>query len=106
MYRYRCGIAWRDASEVFGPRQTIWTWHRRPAGDGTWYRILGRLLAVADAAEMIAAIPRLSRICSTTYEFHDSPADDHAPGQTEYAATRRTRRVHTETCYGAAESAQ
>jgi putative transposase len=28
IYRYRCGIAWRDVSEVFGPWQTIWTWHR------------------------------------------------------------------------------
>ena len=35
-YRYRCGIAWRDVPAVFGPCQTIWTWHRRLAGDGTW----------------------------------------------------------------------
>ncbi|GHE76764.1 hypothetical protein GCM10017786_02430 [Amycolatopsis deserti] len=33
IYRYRCGIAWRDAPAVFGPWETIWTWHR-PAGRG------------------------------------------------------------------------
>ncbi|MGU3584911.1 transposase [Rhodococcus sp. C26F] len=25
VYRYRCGIAWRDVPEVLGPWQTIWT---------------------------------------------------------------------------------
>ena len=35
---------------VFGPWQTIWTWHRRIAGDGTWDTALQRLLASADAA--------------------------------------------------------
>lgn len=52
-YRYRCGIAWRDVPEVFGPWQTIWTWHRRLAGDGTWDRILQRLLTHADAAGIV-----------------------------------------------------
>lgn len=47
-YRYRCGIAWRDLPEVFGPWQTVWTWHRRLAADGTWDRIHARLLAAAD----------------------------------------------------------
>lgn len=28
--------------------QTIWTWHRRLAGDGMWDRGLERLLTVAD----------------------------------------------------------
>jgi transposase len=49
IYRYRCGIAWRDVPEIFGPWQTIWTWHRRMAGDGTWDTVLQRLLAIADA---------------------------------------------------------
>jgi putative transposase len=53
IYRYRCGIAWRDVPEVFGPWQTIWTWHRRMAGDGTWDRALRRLLAEADAAGVV-----------------------------------------------------
>jgi transposase len=29
IYRYRCGIAWRDVPEVFGPWKTIWTGHRQ-----------------------------------------------------------------------------
>ncbi|WP_156144065.1 IS5 family transposase [Sinomonas humi] len=53
VYRYRCGIAWRDLPEVFGPWQTVWTWHRRLAGDGTWDRVLSRLTAAADAAGKI-----------------------------------------------------
>ncbi|MDV7268586.1 IS5/IS1182 family transposase, partial [Rhodococcus oxybenzonivorans] len=38
---------------MFGPWQTIWTWHRRLAGDGTWDRVLERLLTAADASGMI-----------------------------------------------------
>src|SRR4051812_31203583 len=53
LYRYRCGIAWRDLPSVFGPWQTVWTWHRRLAGDGTWDLVLGRLTAVADAAGVV-----------------------------------------------------
>jgi putative transposase len=50
IYRYRCGIAWRDLPEVFGPWQTVWTWHRRMAADGTWDEVLAALIAQADAA--------------------------------------------------------
>ena len=50
IYRYRCGMAWRDLPEVFGPWQTVWTWHRRMAADGTWDEVLARLTAAADAA--------------------------------------------------------
>jgi putative transposase len=53
IYRYRTGIAWRDLPEVFGPWQTVWTWHRRMAGDGTWDLVLARLAAAADAAGMV-----------------------------------------------------
>lgn len=52
-YRYRTGIAWRDVPEVFGPWQTLWTWHRRMAEDGTWDAVLARLTAAADAADLI-----------------------------------------------------
>ncbi len=52
-YRYRTGIAWRDLPEVFGPWQTVWTWHHRMAGDGTWDKVLARLTAVADAAGLV-----------------------------------------------------
>jgi transposase len=50
IYRYRCGIAWRDLPAVFGPWQTVWTWHRRMAADGTWDGVLAALTAQADAA--------------------------------------------------------
>ncbi|WP_027932347.1 transposase [Amycolatopsis thermoflava] len=53
IYRYRCGIAWRDVPAVFGPWQTIWTWHRRLAAQGVWDAVLARLLATADAAGQI-----------------------------------------------------
>jgi putative transposase len=50
VYRYRTGIAWRDLPAVFGPWQTVWTWHRRMASDGTWDLVLSRLTKQADAA--------------------------------------------------------
>ena len=53
VYRYRTGVAWRDLPEEFGPWQTVWKRHRRYAGDGTWDRVLGQLLADADAAGLI-----------------------------------------------------
>ncbi|MFI2563748.1 transposase, partial [Paenarthrobacter sp. NPDC018779] len=49
IYRYRCGIAWRDVPAEFGPWQTIWKRHRRYSGDGTWDSILAALLTAADA---------------------------------------------------------
>jgi putative transposase len=53
LYRYRCGISWRDVPTVFGSWQTIWTWHSRLARHGTWDLALDRLLAAADAAGQI-----------------------------------------------------
>jgi transposase len=50
VYRYRTGIAWRDLPEEFGPWQTVWKRHRRFSLDGTWDKVLTRLLAEADAA--------------------------------------------------------
>ncbi|MFC9769355.1 transposase [Rhodococcus jostii] len=38
VYRYRCGIAWRDMPEVFGSWQTIWTWHRASPVTGRQWR--------------------------------------------------------------------
>lgn len=49
IYRYRCGIAWRDVPAEFGPWQTIWKRHRRYSGDGTWDSILAKLLTIADS---------------------------------------------------------
>ncbi|WP_410636622.1 transposase [Amycolatopsis sp. cmx-4-83] len=57
-HRYRCGIAWRDAAAVFGPWQTIWTWHRRMTGDGTWDTPLRRLLTEARAHQHATDITR------------------------------------------------
>ena len=53
IYRYRCGIAWRDLPEVYGPWQTVWTWHRRLAEKGTWDTVLATLTAAADAEGLI-----------------------------------------------------
>ena len=50
VYRYRTGIAWRDLPEEFGPWQPVWKRHRRFSLDGTWDKLLTRLLAEADAA--------------------------------------------------------
>lgn len=49
-YRYRCGIAWRDLPEEFGPWQTVWKRHRRFAADGIWDRIHAVLLEETDTA--------------------------------------------------------
>ncbi|WP_409366210.1 transposase, partial [Micrococcus yunnanensis] len=46
--RRRHGIAWRDLPEVYGPWQTVWTWHRRLAEKGTWDTVLATLTAAAD----------------------------------------------------------
>jgi putative transposase len=53
VYRYRTGIAWRDLPDVFGPWQTVWKWHRRMAGDGSWDRALSALTAQADRANAV-----------------------------------------------------
>ena len=52
-YRYRTGIARRDLPEVFGPWQTVWTWHRRMTADGSWDRVLAKLTADADSTGVI-----------------------------------------------------
>ena len=53
IYRYRCGIAWRDLPEAFGPWQTVWRWHRRMAGDGAWDQVQQRLHALADREGLV-----------------------------------------------------
>ncbi len=47
IYRYRTGIAWRDLPVTFCRWQTVWTWHRRLAADGTWDAIHQALTAYA-----------------------------------------------------------
>ncbi|WP_424348239.1 IS5 family transposase [Kocuria sp. CH-021] len=51
--RYRCGIAWRDVPEQFGPWQTVWKRHRRYSGDGTWDKILAALLIDAQKVQLV-----------------------------------------------------
>jgi len=53
VYRYRTGIAWPDLPAAFGPWQTVWSWHHRMATDGTWDKVLAKLTAMADAAELV-----------------------------------------------------
>lgn len=53
VYRYRCGIAWRDLPSSFGPWQTVWKRHRRFSGDGTWDKIFAALVGQADAEGQI-----------------------------------------------------
>ena len=53
VYRYRTGIAWRDLPAAFGAWQTVWAWHHRMAGDGTWDRVLAELTAKADSVGQI-----------------------------------------------------
>lgn len=53
VWRYRTGSPWRDLPEEFGPWQTAWKRHRRFSGDGTWDKILARVLTDADAAGAI-----------------------------------------------------
>ena len=53
IYRYRCGIPWRDLPEVYGPWQTVWTWHRWMAAEGTWDTVPAKLTAAADAQGLV-----------------------------------------------------
>lgn len=53
IYRYRCGIAWRDLPEVYGPWQTALTWCWRMAAEGTWHEVLATLAAASDAQGLI-----------------------------------------------------
>jgi transposase len=49
IYRYRCGLAWRDLPASFGQWKTVWKRHRRFSEDGTWDKIHQALVAAADA---------------------------------------------------------
>ena len=53
IYRLKAGIPWRYLPAEFGAWQTAWKRHRRYAADGTWDRVLARLLAEADAAGQV-----------------------------------------------------
>jgi transposase len=53
IYRFRCGLPWRDVPAEFGPWQALWKQRRRYSGDGTWDRVLAALLVDADAAGLV-----------------------------------------------------
>jgi transposase len=67
IYRYRCGIAWRDLPEEFGPWQTVRKRHRRFSGDGTWDRVHQALVARADA---VGAVDWVVSVDSTINRAH------------------------------------
>src|SRR3954453_5664770 len=72
IYRYRCGIAWRDVPACFGPWQTLWKRHRRYSGDGTWDRILAALLG---EAEKVGLIDWALSVDSTVVRAHQHAAN-------------------------------
>ncbi|CAD6005337.1 transposase [Agreia sp. COWG] len=53
IYRYRCGLPWRDVPAEFGPWQTLWKRHRRYSGEGVWDEVLSVLLTDADARGLV-----------------------------------------------------
>ncbi|TKW69940.1 MAG: IS5 family transposase [Cutibacterium acnes] len=66
IYRYRCGIAWRDLPEVYGPWQTVWTlidWS--VSVDST----------IARAHQHATNITRLTGGGSNYRNLHEEPAD-------------------------------
>jgi transposase len=96
IYRYRCGIAWRDVPAEFGLWQTIWKRHRRYSGDGTWDGFLSAQLTAADAQGEVdwsvsvdSTVNRahqhganLPRTTGGPLELHESAEpDDHAIGR-------------------------
>jgi transposase len=64
VYQCRCGIAWRDLPEVFGPWQRVWTWHHRmardsteaAAGRGAWTRQLSDTLWCGASDDQTSAV--------------------------------------------------
>jgi hypothetical protein len=56
IYRYRCGIPWRDLPADFGPWQTVWKRHRRFAGDGTWHKFTFTGLVASGLAALIVGL--------------------------------------------------
>ena len=87
VFRYRCGVAWRDVPERFGLWQTLWKRHRRFSADGTWDKIHAALLAEADAAGDIdwavsidSTINRAHQHATTLPRLTGGPAESHEVG--------------------------
>ena len=72
VHRYRCGIAWRDLPERFGPWQTVWKRHARSSRDGTWDEVLAAVIAHADA---VGDLDRAVSVDSTVNRAHQHTTD-------------------------------
>jgi transposase len=74
IYRYRTGCPWRDLPERYGPWWSVWRRHTQLCRNGTWDRVLTRLLAEADAA---GGIDWRVSVDSTTARVHQHAATLH-----------------------------
>jgi transposase len=89
VYRYRTGVAWRDLPEEFGPWQTVWKRHRRFSLDGTWDRLLTRLLTEADAAGEIDWSVSIDSTINRAHQHGGTLArDTGGPGELQESAAR------------------
>lgn len=88
VYRYRTGIAWRDLPEEFGPWQTVWKRHRRFSLDGTWDKLLTRLLTEADAAGEIDWSVSVDSTINRAHQ-HSATLTRHTGGTAELHETAR-----------------
>ena len=86
VFRYRTGVAWRDLPEEFGPWQTVWKRHRRFSLDGTWDKLLTRLLAEADAAGEIDWTVSIDSTINRAHQ-HSATLPRHTGGPAELHET-------------------
>ncbi len=71
VWKFRAGVAWRDAPERYGPWTTLHTRFRRWAANGTFDRMLRAAQARADAA---GDIDWLVSVDSTIVRAHQHAA--------------------------------
>ena len=88
VYRFRTGVAWRDLPASFGPWQTVWKRHHRFSLDGTWDKILTRLVAEADAAGEIDWPVSIDSTINRAHQ-HAATLPRHTGGTTELHETAR-----------------
>lgn len=92
LYRYRCGIAFRDVSEQFGPWQTVWKRHRRYSADGTWERVLAAPLAEAQKVQLIDWAVSVDSNINRAYQQATNFARDTGGGIELHESVRRAGR--------------